>query len=196
MDRGTIDFYSQKAADYAEFVGDAEDNPELRHFIACLAPGATCLDFGCGHGWAARQMIDAGFQTTAIDASPGLAAEAKARYGVDVDVMAFEALDAVEAYDGLWVSFSLLHDTRAAFPKHLERLRQAARENGLLFIGLKEGEGDERDVHNRLYTYFSESEVTQALGRTGWRLTDFSRKMMPGMAGKDEACLHFFARTA
>ncbi|MEM1275879.1 MAG: class I SAM-dependent methyltransferase [Pseudomonadota bacterium] len=194
MDRETIAFYSDQASDYAEFVGDSAQSAELTRFIQALTPGATALDFGCGHGWAAAGMRDAGFEVTAIDASAGFVAEAKARYGIDVDVMTFDRFEAEAAFDGLWVSFSLLHDPRAALLGHLTRLRRAARPNALLYLGLKEGEGEQRDTHGRLYTYFGEDELRDALAKTGWGEIDLTRVMLKGMAGSDEPCLHIFAR--
>ncbi|MEM9043922.1 MAG: class I SAM-dependent methyltransferase [Pseudomonadota bacterium] len=194
MDPETLDFYSLKAADYAEFVGDAAHSPELAKFIDGLSSDAETLDFGCGHGWAAAALRDAGHQITAVDGSAGLAAEAKDRYGVDVKVMSFDAFNERSAYDGLWVSFSLLHDTREAMPKHLARLRRAARPNALLYLGLKEGEGEARDSHGRLYTYFAEPEIRLALSNNGWGQIDLERTVLMGMAGAEEPCLHVFAR--
>ena len=194
MDRETLAFYSDKAADYAEFVGDSAHSAELTRFIEALPPGATALDFGCGHGWAAAQMLDAGLEVTAIDGSEGLAVEAQARYGIDVSVMTFDAFEAEAAFDGIWASFSLLHDTSAAMPGHLARFHRAARPGGVLYLGLKEGEGEARDTHGRRYTYFAEPEMRDALAANGWGEIEITRDAQPGMAGKVEPCLHIFAR--
>ena len=192
-DPETLDYYSTKAKTYAEFVGDAADDPFLADFIAKMPQGASVLDFGCGHGWAAAQMRAAGLSVTALDGSPGLAAEAKARYDLDIRVSLFSDFNDLEAYDGIWCSFSLLHDTRAAMPGHLARLRRAARADAVLFLGLKAGEGEKRDHLGRLYTYFSEPELRAALAETGWGGIALEERRLAGLAGAKELSFMIFA---
>lgn len=192
-DLETLKFYSAGASDYAAFVGDGADNPWLTRFIEALPTGAPVLDFGCGHGWAAAVMTQAGLDVTAIDGSVGLAAEAKSRYGVDVTVATFDELDAVAAYDGVWVSFSLLHDSREALPGHIKNLRRAARPGARLYLGLKEGEGRHRDHLGRLYTYFSQAEIKDVLVAAGWDEIEIERRVEKGLAGTDDAGLHIMA---
>lgn len=193
-DRQTLDYYSEEAATYAEFVGDAKEDPFLNRFIAAMPEGAAVLDFGCGHGWAAAQMRDAGLSVTGVDGSAGLAAEAKARYGIDVRVALFAELEEVAAFDGIWASFSLLHDSRAALPGHLRRLHRAARPGALLFLGLKAGEGEARDPLGRLYSYFTEAELRDELARAQWGEVTCETRRLAGLAGKKEDSLMLFAR--
>ncbi|MEM7237956.1 MAG: class I SAM-dependent methyltransferase [Pseudomonadota bacterium] len=194
-DPETLAFYSAGAAEYAGFVGDGSDNQWLTSFMASLPRNAAVLDFGCGHAWASAVMIRAGLDVTAMDGSEGIAAEAKSRYGVDVTVATFDKLDADAAFDGLWVSFSLLHDSREAFPSHLKALRRAARPGVRLYLGLKEGEGSIRDALGRLYTYFKEAEVRSTLIEEGWEIVSLEQRVEKGLAGTDDAVLHIFATT-
>lgn len=189
-DPETLDFYSAGANDYAEFVGDGRENAYLSAFMDALPTGGAVLDFGCGHGWASAVMKQAGFKVTATDGSPGFVAEAKSRYGLDVTVMTFDQLDHVAIYDGLWVSFSLLHDSVHALPEHLQRLRRAAKPGALMYLGLKEGSGEERDSLGRFYSYFSEEEIRDGLGAAGWGKVRIARDLAKGMAGEMEASLH------
>lgn len=192
-DPKTLDFYSEGAGDYAEFVGDGADNPQLRAFMEMLPEGGAVLDFGCGHGWASAVMKQAGFSVTATDGSPGFVAEAKSRYDLDVTVMTFDQLDHVEFYDGLWVSFSLLHDPVDALPHHLHRLRRAAKPGAVIYLGLKEGKGEKRDTLGRLYSYFSQDQITDGLHDAGWGKVRSTRDFAKGMAGNMEASLHTMA---
>ncbi|MEM9370679.1 MAG: methyltransferase domain-containing protein [Pseudomonadota bacterium] len=194
-DPKTLAFYSTGAGDYARFVGDGSDNPWLIRFMDRLPPECAVLDFGCGHGWASAVMKAAGMRVTAMDGSEGFAAEAKIRYDLDVKIATFDELADVDAFDGLWVSFSLLHDRREAFSDHLIALRRAARSGALLYLGLKEGEGRQRDTLGRLYTYFSETEVRAALDMSGWQLALLERQTEKGLAGTDDVALHIFATT-
>ena len=53
----------------------------VRRWSLALAPGATLLDLGCGHGVPlAMTLIDDGFNVYGIDASPTLAAAFRSRF--------------------------------------------------------------------------------------------------------------------
>jgi len=195
-DPETLDFYSREAAAYADHVAGEAASPEVARFAASLPPGGRVLDFGCGPGWAAAAFADLGFQAEGFDGSPGLAAEAKARYGIDVTVGQFEEFAANAAYDGIWASFSLLHDSRAAMPGHLARLRRALRPGGLIYVGLKEGTGRSRDTLGRLYTYFTEPEMRGLMTAAGF--DDIAAETEPATSfdGTPATSLHIFARRA
>ena len=196
MDRETLAFYDREPGRYAETVAELlpDGPPELRVFADALAPGSRVLDFGAGHGWAAAWLAAQGFAAEATDGSAGLAAEGKRRYGLDIRVAPFDALDAEAAYDGIWCSFALLHDTEEAFPGHIARLARALKPGGLLYLGMKEGEGTVRDRLGRRYFYIAEAALREALTAAGFEDPDIRRDAAKGLAGKVEPCLHAFAR--
>jgi SAM-dependent methyltransferase len=192
-DRSTLEWYTHQAAAYADYAG-AAGCLALDRFAAMLPAGGEVLDFGCGSGWAADRLNGAGFRACALDASPGLAEEARRRYGVEVTLGPFEDLEDVEAYDGVWAAFSLLHDSRAAVPGHLARLHRALRPHGVLYLGLKEGEGESRDSLGRLYTYFREPEVHGLLEVAGFSVLASETEPSTGYDGAAVNALHVFAR--
>jgi len=194
-DAQTIAFYDREAAAYAGYAAGDGDRRWLERFAARLAPGAAVLDLGCGSGWAAHALGELGFAITALDASAGLAAEAQRRYGIEVTVADFASLDAVAALDGIWASFSLLHEPRAAMAGHLGRIRRALAAGGWLYLGLKAGEGEARDRLGRLYTYWGPAEIADLLAAAGF--TDIEAAIDAGGAGYDgtpAALLHILAR--
>lgn len=193
-DESTLDYYSRKAAEYAEATAAESENPALTRFAAMLPPGGAVLDFGCGPGWAAAKFRDLGFEVTAMDAAAGFAEEARHRYGLDIQVARFEDLDAVAAFDGVWASFSLLHDTRSAMPIHLARIARSLRPRGAVYIGLKEGTGDARDRLDRHYTYFTLDEMTGLLSGAGFADIAHARDRSIGMDGVEADVLHLHAR--
>ena len=195
-DPQTLDFYTREAAAYADHVKDECESPQLARFAASLPSGGEVLDFGCGPGWAGGWLLKQGYQVRGFDGSEGLAAEAKARYGLEVTVGRFEGLDAEAAYDGIWASFCLLHDTRAALPGHLGRLSRALRPGGVLYVGVKEGEGEERDDLGRFYTYFTESEMRGLMAKAGFADIETETEPSTGFSGVPCTSLHMFARRA
>lgn len=197
-DPRTIAWYDAGAHDYAEMVERhwPTGSPWLDRFAARLAPGARVLDFGAGPGWAAAALARRGFSVEATDASAGLAAEGRRRYGIEIRVAAFDALDAVAAYDGVWASFSLLHDSRDAFPGHLARIARALRRGGAIYLGMKEGTGTRRDSLGRRYFYVSEAEIRTALAAAGFAAPEIGRETAAGMTGMPEPMLHALAARA
>lgn len=193
-DDRTLAFYTGDAKNYAKFADPDTDPAALLTFTAALSPGASVLDFGCGSAWAANRFRKLGFEVAAFDGSAGLAAEAKALYDIDVTVGPFEAFDRIDAFDGIWASFCLLHDTREALPGHIARLHAALRPRGQFYLGLIEGEGFERDSFDRRYTYFTEPEIRAVLDHAGFDVSEVVR--MPGKRydGSPIFELHFHAQ--
>ncbi|MEM6356149.1 MAG: class I SAM-dependent methyltransferase [Pseudomonadota bacterium] len=195
-DDETIAFYDANAADYAAAATCAEGFEHLDRFIADLPAGAGVLDFGCGEGWAAGRLAAAGFDVLGMDASEGLLAIAGARPGVKVRRALFEDLNERRAYDGIWASFSLLHAPRASLPGHLARIARALRPGGRLYLGLKEGTGEQRDRLGRRYSYFMADEVSRHLRDAGFEAPSIDRVEGRGMTGDAEFFLHFHTRLA
>lgn len=170
-DEQTIAWYDEAAAAYAgRFPRPTTD---LAAFMARLPPGGAVLDLGCGGGRATAALVEAGFDTTGLDASAGLlevarAAAPAARF-IEGD---FTALDAVAAYDGIWANFSLLHAPRAEMPAHLGRVARALKPGGAFHLGLILGEGAQRDRLGRFYTYYGASELPGLLRDAGFMLLD------------------------
>lgn len=187
----TLAFYDQAAARYAEDF-DGVDPAPLQRFMADLAPGGQVLDLGCGAGWASAMLAAAGFRPRAVDGSPGLVAEARAR-GVDAELMLFEDLDETAAYDGVFASFSLLHAPKAEMPGHLARIHAALRPEGRLYLGMKVGDGEKRDRFERLYAYWNEAELRAAVEAAGLTVDAVEHDAAPGMAGEVEPILHLYA---
>ena len=182
-DPETIRLYDARAADYAAATASDAPDATLAAFIAALPPAGAVLDLGCGPGFAAGHMAAAGLRVEAWDASAGMAALAAARPGVVARQAVFDDLEAVDAYDGVWANFSLLHAPRSAIPRHLAAIARALRPGGVLHVAVKEGDGDRRDALGRLYTYFTEVELCGLLRAAGLRPGAVARGADPGLDG-------------
>ncbi|MFN3259702.1 MAG: class I SAM-dependent DNA methyltransferase [Pikeienuella sp.] len=192
-DEETLAFYDREGAAYADWSAPKGEYAWLEKFLS-MAPEGRLLDYGCGGGWAAKRMLDAGRKVEAFDGSAGLAAEASKLTGINVKVMRFEGLDAVARYAGIWASFCLLHAPRAAMEGNLARIARALRPGGLLYLGLKKGEGEARDSLGRFYSYFGREEIGRLLAEAGFRDIDLREKQGGGYDGVPEEVMHIFCR--
>lgn len=95
----------------AFFKRTAHENVEelYSRFLPLLPTGAHIFDAGCGSGRDTKAFAERGYQVTAMDASAEMAALAEEFSGQPVRVMRFQAVDYVEAFDGIWTCASLLH---------------------------------------------------------------------------------------
>ena len=183
VDKETLNVYSEQVEAYQKVAMTTEESAALNRFLTHLTPGEHILDFGCGPGHHAEQMLAAGFQVSAIDATPEFVDAAKAR-GVDARVGFFNDLTEVEAYDAIWASFSLLHAPRAEFPQHMTAMHRALKPGGHLYLGLKLGTGEKRDSIGRLYSYFSEDELRDHLKAHDFAVKDWTVGQGAGLSGE------------
>jgi SAM-dependent methyltransferase len=156
-DPRTLKFYADNAASYVLHAGSP--TPQLAGFLSLLPPGAAVLELGTGNGRDAAAMLVAGFAVTASDASPELAAQAEARLGRPVRIMAFHELDETAAYDGVWACAALLHAPRDELTDDLARIFRALLPGGYLVASFKAGGGEGRDQFGRYYNYPDAAEL-------------------------------------
>ncbi len=183
-DRETLGVYAKKAQEYANLAEDDPNERPLRDaFIAALPKGAHVLDLGCGPGQSAAAMAKAGLRVTATDAVPEMVAMADQHEGVAAHVATFDQIEGEALYDGIWANFSLLHAARADMPRHLEALRRAIKPGGIFHIALKSGEGEKRDSIGRLYTYYTDAELSGLVITAGFTVTDRTSGSTVGLDG-------------
>ena len=140
-------------------VGMGEAQSRFRSF---LEPGAAVLDAGCGSGRDARVFRDLGYDVTAMEAAPSLAALAQAPIGVPVEVMTFDQITWRDRFDGIWACASLLHVPAIDLPGIMGRLRDAMAPGGILWASFKFGTEERLEV-NRNFTDFDASRMTALL---------------------------------
>jgi SAM-dependent methyltransferase len=159
--------------------------PQLAGFLARLPTGGAVLELGTGNGRDAAAMLTAGFAVTPSDASPELAAEAAARLGVPLRIMAFHELDDVAAYDGVWACAALLHAPRAELTDDLARIFRALRPGGLLTASFKAGDGEGRDALGRYYNYLDAAQLRAHTTAAGpWASIDITENDGSGYDGR------------
>lgn len=194
-DPDTLKFYAVNAAAYVKHAQGP--TPQVAGFMARLPPGGAVLELGTGNGRDAAAMLASGFAVTPSDASPELASEAQARLGVPVRIMAFDELDDVEAYDGVWACACLLHAPRAELTDDLARIFRALRPGGLLTASFKTGDSEGRDQFGRYYNYLDAPQLRLHLvAAADWADIDISENDGSGYDGKPTRWLWLQARKA
>jgi len=193
-DAETLAVYQEKAREYATMVGGQHGNPQLLEFLSLVPDAGRILDLGCGPGASAAIMVARGFEVDAVDASPAMAAEAARLYDLAVRVATFDDIEGTARYDGIWASFSLLHAARSDFPRHLGALHRAMRPKGVLSIGMKTGQGAQRDALGRWYTYYSVPALQRALTDAGFAIHGSSTGRDKGLSGEWSPWVQIIAR--
>ena len=179
-DPATMLFYSKEAPVYAAS-GPRSENRGLRDFLELLAPEARILELGCGGGRDAEAMIAAGFDVDPTDGIPEIARKAEKRLGRNVRVLCFDELDAIEAYDAVWASASLLHVPRSSLPQILARVFRALKPGGLHFASYKSKGTEGRDNDGRYFNYLTRPEVVDAYDRAApWEVVSLTEYMGGG----------------
>jgi len=181
-DAETLLAYNQRAVEYADMAVDPEQNTMLKAFISAMPQNARVLDYGCGPGHAAAEMLRHGLVVDAFDASAEMVGMAQ-NAGVDAQLKTFDEIDAKNTYHGIWASFSLLHAAQSAFPTHLQAIRRALVPGGLLTLAMKLGQSEKRDGIGRFYAYYSQSELNEHLIDAGFKPADAVLGESVGMAG-------------
>ena len=162
----SIGFYDENAEDFFRRSVDADMARGHQEFTALLEPGARVLDAGCGSGRDALAFSRAGFQVTALEASPKLAALARTHTGLPIQVMTFDQVDWRNAFDGVWACASLLHVPRAELASVVRRLRDALTPGGVFWMFFKYGT-EERQAGDRRFTDLDESGAHALLADAG-----------------------------
>ena len=179
---GTLAYYERNADEY--FAATAHVNARALYdpFLKALPPGARILDAGCGSGRDTRAFTQLGYRVTAIDASPGLAQRAAAFTGQPCAVLPFEELTFENAFDGIWACASLVHVPQRDVPDIVRRFMGALAPGGVLYLSLREGEGERIEPDGRFYSYYTAPAFRDAIGavpscqeRTFWITNDLHR---------------------
>lgn len=156
MSSDTLDFYANNAATYA---ARSSVNPRLESFLKLVPPSGLILELGTGSGQDAKAMLEQGFDVDPTDGSGELAAEAALLLKRPVKRMLFQELEAVERYDAIYASASLLHANRADLPDIVKRMHRALKPGGWLWASFKDGPGEGHDALGRYYNYMSADEI-------------------------------------
>ncbi len=191
-DERTIKAYTDRVADYLRIPLPAEQLEARQAFVDAVREGGYVLDLGSGPGSDSAFLMRQGLKVRALDATPAFVEHARSN-GVDAHLGTFDDVTEVAEYDGVYASFCLLHAPRADFPRHLNAIHTALKPGGQLFLGMKLGTGEHRDDLDRYYTYYSETQIKDALTSAGFTIDRTVQGMGKGLAGSYDGFILVFA---
>ncbi len=137
-------FYSRGAERFAEnysLENIAENYLELLEDFSERIEGEKVLDAGCGPGRDSKLLSNKGFEVNGIDLSEEMIEIAKEKEG-DFNVMDVRNLDFEdEVFNGVLANQLLVFFNSEEREKAFGELSRVLKTGGVIFLGLKEGEG-------------------------------------------------------
>jgi SAM-dependent methyltransferase len=183
----TVRAYDSAASDYGSATTEMPESVQraVDRLAERLGPGARVLEIGSGSGRDARALEAAGLSVRRTDITPAFVQLLRdSGHQADlVDPVVDDLADPAAPttpYAGVWADASLLHVDREQLPLVLSRLAAVTAADGVLFLTLKEGDGEDWSIHGsvtapRFFTFWREAPVRSALAGAGWRVERVDR---------------------
>lgn len=160
----SIDYYNRYASMYYENTAEVSMEEVLKEFISYLEEDDQILDLGCGSGRDTVYLEESGFIVTPLDGSEELCKLAEIMTGKEVLHLRFEELDFKEVFEGIWACASLLHISEEHIDFVLEKVIQALKPGGILYMSFKYGTFEGFRNHRYFHDY-TETTMKQLLDR-------------------------------
>lgn len=159
----TIQYYDQNANKFVENMRNVDFHVIQDEFLGKLSKDdAAILDLRCGSGRDVKYFLERGYQVNAIDGSAELCALASEYTKIPARCLLFQEWNEREIYDGIWACSSLLHLIYWELDDVLNRIENALKPQGILYMSFKHGvfEGER---NGRYFLDFTEEKMDQLL---------------------------------
>jgi ubiquinone/menaquinone biosynthesis C-methylase UbiE len=157
--------YDQIASTYAERYWNTSLNHKLKRFTEAVRLNGKVLDLGCGPGRDVALLSERGLNVIGLDRSLGMLAEAQRRVPAGFACADMRRIPLASAHlDGIWMCDSLLHVPRMDVPNVLNEAGRILTTNGVLFISVRQGDGDEWSDSDGGRRYFTLFQLDELLG--------------------------------
>lgn len=177
----TLEFYNNNSDDYISKTMNINMSYEQNLFLSALpdnieASNIKILDVGAGSGRDSKFFKELGFNVVALEPALSLAENIKKTVGCEVLPITVQELTHDFEFDAIFASASLLHIPKDEMPLVLEKIKKALKPEGIFFMLLKEGLGEEIDKNGRYYSYYQEDELQELLHENGFNDTIILKK--------------------
>lgn len=199
----TMDFYRKHVERYYENTVSIPNRLWLERFALHLTWNSLVLDVGCGFGRDAKILGASGYRVCGFDFSLPMLLRGRSLAPSD----AFCCMDLVDfslragGCDGIWCSSAIVHVSKGDARRALRAFWRTLRTGGVLYLGLKEGEGEgaEPDLRydgwEKYYAYYSLREAANTVIGAGFRVIEVAttRRSSDEAAYTDRGLIHIIA---
>jgi predicted house-cleaning noncanonical NTP pyrophosphatase (MazG superfamily)/SAM-dependent methyltransferase len=174
----TLKNYEQTAKEYAiKKAPHLKDSlPYLEKFSTYLK-GNRVLEIGFGLGQDASYFIENNFEYIGVDAVSQFFKNLKLRYPKarlmkgDIRFLSFSS----KSFDGIYAMASLLHLNDADLSKVMQNCHSWLKEDGIMYLSLKEGTGETTRPDGRYFNLFTKRRFLNIVGDK-FKLIEYSQK--------------------
>lgn len=159
----TLTYYNNNAYEYFNTTKMISLDNLYSIFLNYITTKGKILDFGCGSGRDSKYFKDKGYDVYLLDGSINLANIVETELGLKVKVQDFNDFDEKDKYDGVWACASLLHVKKENISNIILKIKNSIHDDGIIYISMKDGVGEEIDNFGRYYNYVNEKEFEELL---------------------------------
>lgn len=159
----TLTYYNNNAYEYFNTTKMISLDNLYSIFLNYITTKGKILDFGCGSGRDSKYFKDKGYDVYLLDGSINLANIVETELGLKVKVQDFNDFDEKDKYDGVWACASLLHVKKENISNIILKIKNSIHDDGVIYISMKDGVGEETDNFGRYYNYVNEKEFEELL---------------------------------
>lgn len=172
----TINFYNENSKEYNENTINIEMKDVYDEFLKSIPNKGSILDCGCGSGRDSVYFQDKNYLVTSFDASEELVNLAKKNNVKNVTKETFDSFYTNKKYDGIFFMASLLHLNPEEFNKTLLKFKKYLKQNGTMYISLKEGNNEGKIINGRYFYYWKEETVNNIFKKLNLKNKIFKTK--------------------
>lgn len=181
MDQKTIQTYNQMVKEYDDETVDFWQRFPRTFFdkFAELVQGKI-LDVGSGPGRDGLLLKEKGLEVICLDASEAMIklCEEKGLQSVVGDFLSMPFEN--NSFDGAWAYTSLLHIPKADVSKAFDEVRRVLKDDGILGLGLIEGEKEEYRESSgvnmpRWFSFYTKEEIEKLLEKHNFKVLYFEQ---------------------
>lgn len=155
-------YYDENAEAFFNSTYQVDMDALYAPFLKYLPKQGHILDLGCGSGRDSLAFKKLGYTVTAMDLSAELVKKAAQLTGLKVQQKSFYDLDEIRQYDGIWACASLLHCERHLLDDVLQKMTNALKSHGVMYLSFKYGDSD-REQAGRKFTDLNEEQAAVCL---------------------------------
>lgn len=170
MDKN-IEYYNENAQSFFEGTVNADMSLWRDKFEKYVSDGGRILDAGCGSGRDSRAFKQHGYSVVAFDASKEMCRMAAELLNQEVWQMRFDEIAFDEEFDGIWACASLLHVPQDELPTIMQKLHNALKVQGAIYVSFKYGEGT-KQRGERTFSDFTEESVNKLLSDSNFEVIE------------------------